>query len=220
MSGPLLDRIDLHVEVPALPANELLGAPPGESSADMLGQSLDLLLQQQPPCGRRYEVLQCAIPGSGLEHLERRFDEVVDLSPDAVVITFGHNLGFIFSADAGRLRARSLRDHSRLLTVLGAPFDGPRASPNATFASRLPRFEAFLQRAAREARRRRVGVVMTTMAGNLWIPPTSPTAERAAPALADARYAEATVGPRFDAPDAVQSLYVLTVKEGRFTAAR
>ncbi|WP_027994844.1 YifB family Mg chelatase-like AAA ATPase [Simplicispira psychrophila] len=35
LSGPLLDRIDLHVEVPALPANELLGAPPGESSASI-----------------------------------------------------------------------------------------------------------------------------------------------------------------------------------------
>jgi ABC-type branched-subunit amino acid transport system substrate-binding protein len=32
--------------------------------------------------------------------------------------------------------------------------------------------------------------------------------------------AEATVGLRFDAPDAVQNLYVLTVKDGRFTAAR
>ncbi|MFT3812968.1 MAG: ATP-binding protein [Acidovorax sp.] len=30
LSGPLLDRIDLHVEVPALPASELLKAPPGE----------------------------------------------------------------------------------------------------------------------------------------------------------------------------------------------
>lgn len=33
LSGPLLDRIDLHVEVPALPAQELLHAPPGETSA-------------------------------------------------------------------------------------------------------------------------------------------------------------------------------------------
>ena len=33
LSGPLMDRIDLHVEVPALPSNELLQAPAGESSA-------------------------------------------------------------------------------------------------------------------------------------------------------------------------------------------
>ncbi|NVO05015.1 MAG: ATP-binding protein [Rhodoferax sp.] len=40
LSGPLLDRIDLHVEVPALPAEELLRAPPGESSAAMRARSL------------------------------------------------------------------------------------------------------------------------------------------------------------------------------------
>ena len=33
LSGPLMDRIDLHVEVPALPSTELLHAPAGESSA-------------------------------------------------------------------------------------------------------------------------------------------------------------------------------------------
>ena len=33
LSGPLLDRIDLHVEVPALPPDELLHAGPGEASA-------------------------------------------------------------------------------------------------------------------------------------------------------------------------------------------
>jgi magnesium chelatase family protein len=32
LSGPLLDRIDLHVEVPALPADDLLHAPPGEAT--------------------------------------------------------------------------------------------------------------------------------------------------------------------------------------------
>ena len=33
LSGPLLDRIDLHVEVGALTADELVNAPPGESTA-------------------------------------------------------------------------------------------------------------------------------------------------------------------------------------------
>jgi magnesium chelatase family protein len=32
LSGPLLDRIDLHVDVPALPYQELAHAAPGESS--------------------------------------------------------------------------------------------------------------------------------------------------------------------------------------------
>jgi magnesium chelatase family protein len=33
LSGPLIDRIDMHIEVPALPAEDLLHAPPGESTA-------------------------------------------------------------------------------------------------------------------------------------------------------------------------------------------
>ena len=35
LSGPLIDRIDLHIEVQALPTEELLQAPAGESSAHM-----------------------------------------------------------------------------------------------------------------------------------------------------------------------------------------
>ncbi|MBP6089595.1 MAG: ATP-binding protein, partial [Polaromonas sp.] len=33
LSGPLLDRIDLHIDVPTLPAEELLNAPAGEATA-------------------------------------------------------------------------------------------------------------------------------------------------------------------------------------------
>lgn len=36
ISGPLLDRIDLHVEVPHLTQEELLAAPSGEPSAKIL----------------------------------------------------------------------------------------------------------------------------------------------------------------------------------------
>ena len=39
LSGPLLDRIDLHIEVPALPTQDLLGASPGECSADIRKRS-------------------------------------------------------------------------------------------------------------------------------------------------------------------------------------
>ncbi len=38
ISGPLLDRIDLHIEVPAVPFKELSTAPPGTSSLDMREQ--------------------------------------------------------------------------------------------------------------------------------------------------------------------------------------
>ncbi len=40
ISGPLLDRIDLHVEVPAVPFTQLAEMPPGPSSADLRAQVL------------------------------------------------------------------------------------------------------------------------------------------------------------------------------------
>ncbi|HPT25214.1 MAG TPA: ATP-binding protein [Bryobacteraceae bacterium] len=40
ISGPLLDRIDLHIEVPAVPFNELRGQRAGASSAEMRARVL------------------------------------------------------------------------------------------------------------------------------------------------------------------------------------
>jgi magnesium chelatase family protein len=51
ISGPLLDRIDLHIEVPAVPFKELSTAPPGTSSAKMREQVLAARAIQQ----RRFE---------------------------------------------------------------------------------------------------------------------------------------------------------------------
>jgi len=50
LSGPLLDRIDLQIEVPALPTDELLQAPPGEGTAairDRVVAARDRALQRQ-----------------------------------------------------------------------------------------------------------------------------------------------------------------------------
>ncbi|MDO4969727.1 MAG: ATP-binding protein, partial [Comamonadaceae bacterium] len=50
LSGPLLDRIDLHVEVPALPAQELLAQTAGEPSAAIRArvlQARERALQRQ-----------------------------------------------------------------------------------------------------------------------------------------------------------------------------
>ena len=41
ISGPLLDRIDLHVEVPAVPFTQLAEMPPGPTSADLRAQVLE-----------------------------------------------------------------------------------------------------------------------------------------------------------------------------------
>jgi magnesium chelatase family protein len=40
LSGPLLDRIDLHVDVPPLPADELMKAAPGERTHDVRERSM------------------------------------------------------------------------------------------------------------------------------------------------------------------------------------
>jgi magnesium chelatase family protein len=46
LSGPLLDRIDLHIDVPALPASDLQSRTAGESSASVRGRVIAARQQQ------------------------------------------------------------------------------------------------------------------------------------------------------------------------------
>jgi magnesium chelatase family protein len=78
LSGPLLDRIDLHVEVGALDAAELLQASPGESSAAVRQRSVAAheRAQQRQGCanaalqGRQLDA-QCRLDGAGAAFLQR-----------------------------------------------------------------------------------------------------------------------------------------------------
>jgi magnesium chelatase family protein len=53
ISGPLLDRIDLHVEVPAVPFTQLAEMPPGPTSADLRAQVLEARAQQAKRFGTK-----------------------------------------------------------------------------------------------------------------------------------------------------------------------
>ena len=67
LSGPLLDRIDLHVEVPAVPYEDLSAVGRGKSSQDMRGSVREARERQQ----RRYAGSACRcnadLSGSALE---------------------------------------------------------------------------------------------------------------------------------------------------------
>ena len=69
LSGPLLDRIDLHVEVGTLAAHELVNAPPGEASASIRARVLlarERALARQGSANQALEGqaidAQCALP--------------------------------------------------------------------------------------------------------------------------------------------------------------
>jgi magnesium chelatase family protein len=53
ISGPLLDRIDLHVEVPAVPFSQLSEAPPGPNSAELLADVLRARSRQADRFGHK-----------------------------------------------------------------------------------------------------------------------------------------------------------------------
>jgi magnesium chelatase family protein len=80
VSGPLLDRIDLHLSVPAVPWRDLCSArPAGESSGDVRARVLDARerqAQRLAPIGVR---TNAEIPDAAL-------DDLVDAAPEARVL--------------------------------------------------------------------------------------------------------------------------------------
>ena len=98
LSGPLLDRIDLHIEVPAVPQEVLVEIPSGESSEQVLARVMlarDRQFRRNGPgiCNARLE-------GAVLERSAVLEEEGRDL-----LLNAGRSLGF------------SARSHNRILKV-------------------------------------------------------------------------------------------------------
>jgi magnesium chelatase family protein len=106
ISGPLLDRIDLHVEVPAVPFTQLAEAPPGPSSQDLRQQVLAARARQT----KRFEGLSTTINGRMTPRQIRKF---CVLKPDSsrILKTAMEELGLSARAHDKVLRvARTMAD--------------------------------------------------------------------------------------------------------------
>jgi magnesium chelatase family protein len=60
LSGPLLDRIDLHIEVPAISAAQLLESPPGEATDSIRGRVVEARERALERQGKPNQALQGA----------------------------------------------------------------------------------------------------------------------------------------------------------------
>ncbi len=79
ISGPLLDRIDLHVEVPAVPFTQLAEMPPGPTSAELREQVLEARARQS----RRFGPKGVQVNGRMTPRQVRKF---CALKPEAAAI--------------------------------------------------------------------------------------------------------------------------------------
>ncbi|MBF0624996.1 MAG: YifB family Mg chelatase-like AAA ATPase [Magnetococcales bacterium] len=104
LSGPLLDRIDLHVAVTAVPFEELTALEPGEASAAVAARVSRAREVQQRRNGPR--LLNCALDGPTLERLVPLGDQSLALLRGA-----SQRLGFSARAFHRILRvARTIAD--------------------------------------------------------------------------------------------------------------
>ncbi|MEO5364692.1 MAG: YifB family Mg chelatase-like AAA ATPase [Magnetococcus sp. DMHC-8] len=98
LSGPLLDRIDLHVEVPAVPQEVLVGMSTGESSEQVMERVVQARARQWARNGAG--VSNARLDGLVLERIAALTDD-----GRVLLMTAGQRLGF------------SARSHNRILKV-------------------------------------------------------------------------------------------------------
>ena len=98
LSGPLLDRIDLHVEVPAVPQEVLIEMASGESSQQVLARVVSARERQYQRNGSG--VCNAHLDGLALQHHAALPEDARQL-----LLSAGHRLGF------------SARSHNRILKV-------------------------------------------------------------------------------------------------------
>lgn len=79
VSGPLLDRIDLHVEVPSVPLDELESTPAGESSAIVRERVLTARQLQETRYTELGARCNADLPASAVRHYCRLDQRAIDL---------------------------------------------------------------------------------------------------------------------------------------------
>jgi len=125
LSGPLLDRIDLHVEVPAVTAADLLLPPPSEGSREVaarVAKARALQAQRYAALGLRDVRLNAQAQGPVLEEIARADKQGLALLRDA--------------ADSMRLSARGYHRVLRVARTL-ADLDGAEAVGRVHLAEAL-----------------------------------------------------------------------------------
>src|SRR5215471_16748108 len=86
LSGPLLDRIDLHVEVPAVTATDLILPPPGEGSREVaarVARARDIQAERYAAMGLDNVRTNAQVNGPALEDVARAEDAGLTLLRDA-----------------------------------------------------------------------------------------------------------------------------------------
>jgi magnesium chelatase family protein len=115
LSGPLLDRIDLHVEIPAVTAADLILPPPSEGSAEIaarVARARDIQSRRYTALGLATTLTNAQVSGAVLEQAAK---------PDRSGLTLLRD-----AADAMRLSARGYHRVLRVARTL-ADLDGSEA---------------------------------------------------------------------------------------------